>query len=271
MKKVVSASRRTDIPLHHLDWLILSLKKGWVDVPNPFNGRKYRVSLKKSNVHTLVLWSKDFRRFLKFTDEFLGYNLFFHFTINSPSSLEGTLSPLPARLAQLKRLVESFGTERVVWRFDPILFWKETRSGRVRNNLNHFGKIAEAAANAGVTRCITSFVTPYKKVVRRMRKAGLELIRLSIKKRREIAAEIAEKNRSLGIRTYACCNPDIVGAEGIEKAHCIDGELLSMLAGEVCDMRKDRGQRPECGCTVSVDVGRYGTCPVGCLYCYARK
>jgi DNA repair photolyase len=270
MKKIISASRRTDIPAFHLDWLLSALMKGSVEVVNPISKMPYTVSLKKTDVHTLVLWSKDFGRFLKNADLFSGYHLYFLFTLNSPSVLEPRIPPLSERLPQLSELVNRFGSERVAWRFDPIVFWKD-KNGNLYNNLSHFEEIAEFTAKCGLKRCITSFVSPYRKVIIRMENAGFRLLKLTEEQKRSIAGDIAQKLKKFDMELLSCCAPEIVGVEGIKKSHCIDGELLSRLAGEPCETKKDKGQRQECGCSISSDIGTYNTCHSECLYCYANS
>jgi hypothetical protein len=52
---IISASRRTDIPAFLMDWVNLKIKKGFVDVINPFNRKQiYRVSLKPEDVKCWV-------------------------------------------------------------------------------------------------------------------------------------------------------------------------------------------------------------------------
>jgi hypothetical protein len=68
-----------------------------------------------------------------------------------------------------------------------------------------------------------------------------------------------------GITLYSCCEDAVLGT-GVEKAHCVDLELLRT------DLAlKAHPTRQECGCVESVDIGAYDTCGFDCAYCYATN
>jgi hypothetical protein len=88
MKQVISASRRTDIPAFYLKWFTGNIRKGFVEVANPFNRKQLKqVSLSPRDVAWIVFWSRNYGSFLKDPDQFLEYRMFFHFTINPPHRL----------------------------------------------------------------------------------------------------------------------------------------------------------------------------------------
>ncbi|MFA5261694.1 MAG: DUF1848 family protein, partial [Candidatus Omnitrophota bacterium] len=103
MKVVISASRRTDIPAFYLPWLIHCIQVRFADIVTP-RGMKKRVDLHPDRVHSIVLWSKNFRHFLARKDAFKEYHLYFHFTVNDCPELEPNIPSLNERLGQVKAL-----------------------------------------------------------------------------------------------------------------------------------------------------------------------
>ena len=267
MKQVISASRRTDLPAHYYDWLVDSFRAGLAKVSRPYNRGVVEVDLRPERIHTIVFWSKDFSRLLRDRGRWKAYHLYFQFTLNHCPELEPDLPPLDLRLDQLRALAGEWSAERINWRFDPIVFWEDGR----RNNLSDFERIAEAAASAGITRCTFSFMTHYAKTKSRGKALGTMFYDPPLEKKIEIASRLALHLAGYGIDLYACCNPEMVGVEGIRPGRCIDGHLLTQLAGEPCYDRKDPSQRGTCGCTRSIEIGSYWmTCPHACRYCYAH-
>lgn len=277
MSIVVSASRRTDLPASFPDVLGGALREEKARVLGPA-GRAYDVDLRPENVHTLVLWSKDFANLLTGRTGLRTLvakyeQAYFHFTITGlgGTSLEkGVLSPGEA-VAQLPGLVAAAGSPaRVSVRFDPVVFWRE--SGKLVSNLPFFDRLAPPVADAGITDVRVSFAQWYGKARRRAKKRGFEFVDPEESEKRARAADLAATAAKWGLALHACAQGFLAEVPGFRPSSCIDGKRLQELhpRREPVSVRKDRTQRPECGCTESRDIGSYAqVCPHSCVYCYA--
>src|SRR3954471_10902643 len=74
-RRVISASKRTDIPAFYLRWFLDRVADGWVDVPNPMFRyasdplkRLSHVSLRSEHVQAIVWWSKNYAVYERFAD-----------------------------------------------------------------------------------------------------------------------------------------------------------------------------------------------------------
>lgn len=274
MRVVISASRRTDLPRCYPQWLAAVIRAGEVDVPLPYGRGSRHVSLRPEDVHTVVLWSKDFSPLLDncggLRDALARYEQYYAlFTITGlgGSPLEPSVPPWQDAVHQLNALVDLVADpRRVAVRFDPIVHWRE--AGVVQSNVPYAEAIFRAAAKHGIPRVISSFVQMYAKVRRR----DWPWHDPPAEEKVAIGRQLVALARAYGLSLRACCDPFLLAA-GAEPSHCIDAALLTALhpRGLPADPRPDKGQRTGCGCTVSVDIGAYKQrCPNGCLYCYAN-
>ncbi len=282
MQIVLSASRRTDIPAFYMEWFMQGIREGRFSVRHPFTGAVREVAAGVDRVHSIVFWSKDFGAFLAGgCGERLqraGYCLFFNFTVNSADALlEPRVPPLERRIDQMAELAARFGADCIQWRFDPICFFRDA-AGAVSDNRRDFLQIAEAAAGAGISRCVTSFLDLYAKVRRRATAIpGFGFVDPPLGKKAAVLARMAAALSDRKIDLYTCCEPEVLSAAGrkspVRAAQCIPGKYLMALFGGRISLRSDGGQRKSrgCGCRVSVDIGSYRDQPCGhrCLYCYA--
>ncbi len=271
---VISASRRTDLPGRYPHWLAEALGAGEALVERPYGGGVRRVSLDPAGVHSLVLFSKDYSPLLR--DEFglrsaleRHRQVCCHFTITGlgGTRLEPGVPPMSQALEQLAPLAAWLGdSRRLTVRFDPIVYWVE--AGEVLSNLDAAETVLEASASVGVRQVRVSFAAIYRKMARR----GVEWHDPPWKEKVALARGLVARAEALGLSLSACSQPQLAAA-GVLQTGCIDGALLSHLHpdGLAAPRGKDRGQRADCLCTPSVDIGSYGmTCPNGCLYCYAN-
>ncbi|MBN1972889.1 MAG: DUF1848 domain-containing protein [Sedimentisphaerales bacterium] len=271
MKKIISVSRRTDIPAFYGQWFMNRLKEGFTGVVNPFGGKKYIVSLKPEDVSCFVFWSKNFTPFLenlKILDE-SGYKFYFNYTITSlPEIFESNLDKQSA-IDSLKYLAKTYSPAHINWRFDPVIISSVCDA---KYFIERFRKLA-AEFDGLVERCYISFVTEYKKVLANFdeleKNTQVKIEYPDVDFKIALANELSDIASGYGIKLYSCCCDYLIN-EKVQKAHCIDGAVIEKLFFPEGFTYKEKHTRQECGCTESYDIGTYNTCPHGCIYCYAN-
>lgn len=266
---IISASRRTDIPAFYAEWLLQRLREGVALVRNPMNFHQVsRLILSPRDVECLVFWSKNPAPMLAGLAEIeaLGYPYYFLFTLTPyDDSIEVKVPPLPERIDTFRRLAAQIGRERVLWRYDPIIF---TARHTLKFHTEAFAALAAALAGFTET-CIVSFIEIYRKCRKNME--GLGLIQPTPGERIECLSRLRDIAAAKGINLKTCAGGEELQQAGITPGKCIDEQLIAKLCGTPLAARKDTNQRAACGCITSIDIGAYNSCPHACLYCYANS
>ncbi|MCL5282181.1 MAG: DUF1848 domain-containing protein [Planctomycetes bacterium] len=271
MSRIISVSRRTDIPAFYGEWFVRRVQEGFAGVVAPYGGKRYLVSLAPQDVDCFVFWSKDFTPFVPHLDTLdrLGYRFYFNYTLTALPAVFETNVDKAAALKTLQYLGERYSPRHLNWRFDPIILSNITDA---EFYLNHFERLAAQLAGR-VERCYFSFVTEYEKAKRNLlplqADQGIRLLQPHREEKIALADRLAASADRYGIRMYSCCGDYLLGPR-IHKGHCIDGTIIEQLFFPQGFAHKTKPTRKECGCTESIDIGTYDTCPHGCLYCYAN-
>lgn len=276
--RIVSVSRRTDIPALYTSWFLNRIRAGYVQVRNPRNPRQLStVSLLPHRVACLVFWTKDPRPMLPHLAELdaRGFRYYFHVTLTGlPRLFEPGVPEAAESIAAIREISRRLGRNRVIWRFDPIILSDLTPDERI---IETFAGLC-GALRGHVGRVAVSFARYYRQVKVRVQQAagGFEAEDLAGRKPEEVSERVGPLAEALARRAaqsemaiYACAEKIDLSPFGVQPGCCIDGGLIREIFGLSLAGGKDRGQRPECGCHPSVDIGAYGTCRHGCLYCYA--
>jgi hypothetical protein len=226
-----------------------------------------------------------------------------------PAILEPNPPPRSEVIAAMKALAEigSFKTGAagftgaetgVMWRYDPILLSTFTGPEYHRRNFT----VLAAALEGAVNRVIISVYDDYAGARRRLTALSRSAVKHGSGERngfdengfdgqsgfalfphydnsgrilpelRQLLAELAAIARRYGIVPQSCAEAEDFGELGIKPGACIDSGIIETLCpGGTMLSGKDKNQRPRCLCAESVDIGIYGDCPAGCVYCYARR
>jgi hypothetical protein len=294
---IISASRATDIPAFYGEWFAGRLAAGYCGWTNPFNSRQKQV-VSFAKTRAVVFWSKNpapIERYLEQLDE-RGINYYFTFTVNDyeQEGLEKSVPPLADRLATFRRLSERLGSDRVVWRFDPIIVGGPLTPERILGKIERIGGQLQRYTK----KLVISFVdvAKYRSVRENLKRSGRgDSEEPGPDAVQRIARGIQRLNRNWGLRIASCAESADLSAFDIAHNRCIDDDLLARVfphdarlmafldrgsgsaappfrdGVHTANPLKDGSQRESCGCIASKDIGRYGTCPHHCSYCYANS
>lgn len=306
---IISASRSTDIPAFFPKWFFNRLGKGYCTWINPFNQQKQYISFSKCKV--IVFWSKNPEPIIPYLHilDNLGIHYYFQVTLNDYVSegLEPNLPSLEKRIETFKKLSSIIGTDRIIWRFDPILICREISPRAILSKIWRIGNQLEGYTK----KLVFSFVDikAYRKVQNNLIKETKLFNKDNVEtgegdecQREEIIEGLVKlreiwKQRGWELTLATCAESIDLNAFGIEHNRCIDDCLMEQvfiddkeliyylrtgevpqpdLFGSIPDIPdkhknlKDKGQRKLCGCITSKDIGMYNTCQHFCVYCYAN-
>lgn len=286
---IISASRATDIPAFFSKWFHNRLVAGYLRWTNPFNANQVQY-VSFHNTRVIVFWSKNPKPLIRYLREVnaRGIHYYFQFTLNDyeKEGLEPNVAPLAQRVDTFKALAERLGKKRVIWRYDPLILTDSLTVDVLLDRIAHVASLLRGYTE----RLVISFadIGVYKKVQNNLAREKVNYREFNPQLMTELAQRLSLLNREWGLKIATCAEGIELNRFGIEHNRCIDDNLMIELfkddkalmnfLGYESDLfsdssqpyLKDKGQRKECGCIISKDIGMYDICHHLCTYCYAN-
>jgi hypothetical protein len=290
---IITFSRRTD-PAFHMDELMNWLRAGYASVPNPFSGKEYRVSLLPKDILLFTFWTKNPDALASYIPaiESLGIRTAFFITTNGyPFCVERNVPELDTVRQGVVRLYDICSADALWWRYDPVLF---TGSIDEKWHIENFKRICGSVWAGHTCRVIFSLahIDRHYSFARRNLERSLSLsgdfldmpsiaspeyfglYNRTISLFEEFALIAAE----YGISADVCCSPKIIPhTSKVPQGSCLSRSYIEKIVPVPLSV-KTKGTRKgedsgyaECSCLESRDIGTYGTCDHGCVYCYAER
>lgn len=306
---IISASRSTDVPAFYAKWLINRLHKGYVIWYNPFNKKPMYVSFQNTKVIVFWTKNPNPIIPYLVELEKLGIHYYFQFTLNDyeKESFEPNIPLLQDRIETFKKLSTLIGKEKVIWRFDPLIVSKDitpkvllTRIWKIGNAImGYTDKLVFSLVDINAYRKVQTNLIKETNSFTKSNLVNAEPMLNQINEIAEGLVKIREVWSKSGWNlSLATCAEEVdLDKYGIEHNRCIDCDLMKKIFSNDIDLvyylnygklpektlfddevniklnkinLKDKGQRKNCGCMISKDIGMYNTCRHFCVYCYAN-
>ena len=261
---IISASRRTDIPAFHMEWMMNRLRAGYCLVRNPMvRNVVYRIDLDPRNVDAIVFVTKNPAPAIPHLREIgsMGYLSLFQVTITPYGKDLEPGVPFKADVADaFKSISDRIGADRMIWRYDPIILNDRLDVDYHRRKFELLCRELEGYTR----RCTFSFLDMHTKL---RGKAGLRSASTEeMDAMAEMMVPIADR---YGMRLSYCCSRHDLSRYGIEPRGCLDRQQMRSL--NIPFEELDTPLRDGCKCVKNIDIGSYDTCLHNCVYCYANR
>lgn len=264
---ILSVSRRTDIPNYYSEWFYNRIKEGFLYVRNPMNTHQIsKINLSPELTDCIVFWTKNPADMIPRLDELQDYNYCFQFTLTGYGrDIEANVPEKRHHITGVfQKLSEKTGSEKMIWRYDPILFNKNYDPDY---HLKAFEEIAGTLT--GYTGKVTvSLIDLYEKTKRNTK--GLNIKELPYSELAALIHEMEKIAKKNNMELLTCAAQNKLTAAGIKGVGCVEKAWIEEITGCRLKAKGEKTQRKDCACIESIDVGTYNTCMNGCKYCYAN-
>ena len=260
---IINASKRCDIPAYFSEWMINRLKTRKVATKNPYSNVITEYDLNHDN-DFIIFWSKNPIPMIdKLTEiQDMGYQSYWQYTLNN-YTFEKNLPSIQERLNAFLQMSEIIGKDKIIWRYDPIIFANGLDADF---HLKEFEKIAKTL-NGHTNKVVISFVDAYTKISGFLQ--SIQQYTPDVAQLNDFAKNIADIAKSFNLEIASCAEKIDLDSIGIKHNACVDSELISKIIGKPV-FAQTANQRGECRCAKAIDIGKYDTCDNGCGYCYAN-
>lgn len=261
---IVSVSRRTDIPATKANWFYQQLGKT-IKFYNPRIRQVEDIVMKPDKIDAFVFWTKNPEPMMWNINLLSDFVYYFQYTITPyMEDLEPATPDYQKSIATFCKLSDEIGKERVIWRYDPIIL---SPKYNIDYHKQAFKDMCEQLDGKTDT-CVFSFLDVYSRIKPAMKK--FELRTPDADERESLVEFMASQAKKHNITLKTCAERESYAKFGVERGACIDKVLIETLRKDTINAGKDITQRQYCGCCESIDIGKYNTCPNGCVYCYAN-
>jgi hypothetical protein len=293
---IITMSRRTDAAFY-AEHLLKDIDAGFVDVPNPYSGKPYRVSLLPKDILLFTLWTKNPQALHEAIDGLITRRIKIAMFISMtgyPSYIEKNVPDAKSLKKSIDYCASKISADALWWRYDPVIISERLSAEWHEDN---FVKLIENMWKNKTRRVIFSLAhidESYSRIRKRLDtvmksehdtllmpslndNAYNELYALSL----NLFEKLSGIARHYGIEAEVCCSPKIRTEDlsRIQQGSCLSEKYISKIVQDMPQM-KTKGTRKgsngengyaACTCLESRDIGVYGSCLHGCVYCYANR